>query len=176
MKERIDKRLEEFRQKHNFNLAWFIRYMLGGVFTFAAEMAVYFLLSIWTRPIDGLLGHFPERLRCSALGEADMWAIGVSNIISYVVNYFISKYWVFRSPETKHRRDAMLFVLACAANFAVVIISARLILLGLGYVPLRLSGWEDIMPLTAKLGSNAVAFVTVLIFKRFIIWSDTSKY
>ena len=176
MKERIDKWLESFRERHNFNLAWFIRYMLGGVFTFAAEMAVYFLLSIWTRPIDSLLGHLPMRLRYSAVDEADMWAIGISNMVSYVVNYFISKYWVFRSPETKHRRDAALFVLSCAANLAVVLISARLILLGLGHLPLSFNGWENIMPLMAKLGSNVVAFVTVLVFKRFIIWNDTSKY
>ena len=176
MREKIEKWLDDFKLKHNFNLAWLIRYMLGGIFTFAIEMGIYFLLELWTHPLDALLRHLPDRLRFRSADESDMWAIAISNVVSYVANYFISKYWVFRSPETKHSRDGSLFVISCAANLAVVLISARLILFGLGFLPLSGSFWNELMPLLAKLGSNVAAFLTVLVFKRFIIWNDTSKY
>ena len=176
LRQRIEKWLDDFRQKHNFNLAWFIRYFLGGAATLTLEFILFYILSLWSAPWRFIVGLLPEGLRASAADEGQLFAIVVSNLVSYVANYFISKYWVFRSPETRHRRDAALFALASAANLAVVMLSAKLILLGLGLLPFGGELWEALVPTLGKIGSNVVAFVTVLFFKRFIIWNDTSKY
>lgn len=176
----IRKRLREwslrFKEKHGYGPAWFLRYAAGGTLTAIVELVIYFFLLYWTLPWRGIVALLPKGIQAAAADENRLWAIVVSNLISYVFNYFISKYWVFRSPETKHRRDATLFALSSAANLAVVLISAKLILLGLELIPISGELWENCVSLAAKIGSNAAAFVTVLIFKRFVIWKDVSKY
>ncbi len=156
-KEKIRAWALRFKEKHGYSPAWFARYAAGGTMTFVLELAVYFFL-LWLEP------------------QYRLCAIVVSNLASYVFNYFISKYWVFRSPETKHSRDVTLFAVSCAANLLVVLVSAKLILLGLELIPLSGELWDAAVALIAKIGSNVFAFITVLIFKRFVIWKDTSKY
>lgn len=176
IKKRIDSFLDSFKEEHGFNLAWFIRYALGGTVTVIVEFAAFFLLSSWEAPWDYMISLLPLRFRADMADELPLFAIIVSNIISYIVNYFISKYWVFRSPETRHSRDAALFFAASAANLLVVIVSAKLILSLLGLIPLSGGLWESALPMIGKVGSNVAAFITVLLFKRYIIWNDTSKY
>ena len=175
-RDKINKWLKDFQIKHDFNLAWFIRYAIGGTVTAVVEFVSFILLAWWTAPWDAIVEVLPRRIQLMAVDEVDLWAIVVSNIISYIVNYFLSKYWVFRSPDTKHRRDAALFFLSCVANLAIVLVSAKLLLIGLELIPLRGTVWEAAVPIIAKIGSNVAAFITVLLFKRFIIWNDTSKY
>ena len=123
-----------------------------------------------------IVSLLPGRIKVMAADEVNTWAILMSNGISYVVNYFISKYWVFRSPDTKHRRDASLFLLSCVVNLLLVSIAAKGFLMGLGLLHFSGSLWDAAVPTIAKTGSNIVAYVSVLLFKRFIIWNDTSKY
>ncbi len=165
--------LDNFKEKHNFNLAWFIRYALGGTATAIVELAAYVLFLWWRLPWDIIVRIIPS------VGGNDnfmVWAIVVSNIISYIFNYFVSKYWVFHSPETKHRRDATLFLISSVANLLVVLVSSKCLLMLLGLLPFNGELWDMVVTITAKIGSNVVAFITVLLFKRFIIWNDTSKY
>ncbi len=174
---KIQNWLDDFKRRRGFNLAWFIRYALGGTATVIIEFAAFFLFSRWEWPWLAIVGLLPAKVRPAAAGELQLWAIVISNVLSYVVNYFISKYWVFRSPQTKHRRDATLFLISSITNLAVVLVSAKLLLLGLELLPLGGVFWTDkLMPLLAKIGSNIAAFVTVLVFKRFVIWNDVSKY
>ncbi len=176
LKKKIDKFLADFQAKHGFHLAWFIRYALGGTATVIVEYAAMYLLLMWTLPWDAIVGLLPQRLRAAAAGEVDTWALVVSNILSYIFNYFISKYWVFRSPQTKHRRDASLFMLSCVINLVLVSVSGKLMFMALELVPLSGKLWKGLVPAIAKTGSNVVAYISVLIFKRFIIWNDVSKY
>ena len=176
LKEKIDKWLKEFQKKHNFNLAWFIRYAIGGTVTVIIEYLAMFLLLWWTLPWDAIVSILPQPLKAMAAGEVETWAIAVSNILSYVVNYFISKYWVFRSPDTKHSRDASLFFLSCVVNLLLVTLMAKGCLMLLELLPFSGDLWEAAVPTIAKTGSNVGAYVSVLLFKRFIIWNDTSKY
>lgn len=176
LREKINKWLSDFKIKHNFNLAWFIRYAIGGTVTVIVEYLAMFLLCWWTLPWDCIVSLLPPPVRVAAADEVNTWAIVMSNIISYVVNYFISKYWVFRSPETKHRRDASLFFLSCVVNLLLVAIAAKVILIGLERIHFSGEIWEAAVPTIAKTGSNIIAYVSVLLFKRFIIWNDTSKY
>ncbi|MGN1097702.1 MAG: GtrA family protein [Clostridia bacterium] len=142
-KEKITNWIDEFQIKHNFNLAWFIRYAVGGTVTAVVEWAVYFAIA-WYNYLA---------------------ATAISNLVSYIVNYLLSKYWVFRSPETKHIRDATLFVVSSAINLVVVTFVTKFLVEEIG-----------LHKILGKIGASVVAFVIVLIFKRFIIWSDTSKY
>lgn len=177
IQDKIVRWADGFREKHGYSPAWFLRYAAGGVITAIVEFAAFLLFSYWKWPWLAIVSLLPKGLRASAADELQLWAIVVSNIISYVFNYFISKYWVFHSPETKHRRDALLFAVSSLSNLTVVLVSAKLLLLGLDMLPISGALWESsIAPIIAKIGSNAAAFVTVLIFKRFIIWKDTSKY
>ncbi len=176
LKDKVHKWLDNFQEKHNFNLAWFIRYAAGGTITAAVEFGLFFLLSVWEKPWMAIVSLLPADIQAAAAGELQLWAIVVSNIASYVVNYFLSKYWVFRSPETKHSRDAVLFAISSITNLIVVFVSAKFILVGLELIPITGKLWDKLVPLIGKIGSNVVAFITVLIFKRFIIWNDTSKY
>ncbi len=177
LKEKIDKFLADFQARHGFHLAWFIRYAIGGTATVILEYAAMYLLLWWTLPWDAIVSLLPASVRGAAAGELDTWALIVSNIISYVFNYFVSKYWVFRSPETKHRRDATLFLLSSAINLVLVSVSGKLMLMGLGLLPFSGGTWSEvIVPFAAKTGSNFVAYISVILFKRFIIWNDVSKY
>ena len=135
-----------------------------------------FLLCWWTLPWDAIVSILPQPIKEMAADELETWAIAMSNIISYVVNYFISKDWVFRSPDTKHSRDASLFILSCVVNLVLVTALAKGFLILLGMFSFSGNLWEAAVPTIAKTGSNIVAYVSVLLFKRFIIWNDTSKY
>ena len=176
LKDKTDKWLKEFQIKHGFNLAWFIRYAIGGTVTVIIEYGAMFLLCWWTLPWDAIVSILPQSIRVTAANELETWAIAMSNIISYVVNYFISKYWVFRSPDTKHSRDASLFILSCVVNLLLVTALAKGFLILLGFFSFSGDLWDAAVPTIAKTGSNIVAYVSVLLFKRFIIWNDTSKY
>lgn len=168
--------LDDFQFRHDFNLAWFIRYALGGTGTVILEYTVMYLLLWWTLPWDIIVSLLPEKLQAAAADEVGTWALIVSNVISYIFNYFVSKYWVFRSPDTKHSRDAALFAVSCVVNLILVSVTGKLMLVGLSLVPLSGKLWTALLPAIAKTGSNIVAYVSVLLFKRYIIWSDTSKY
>lgn len=176
LKTKIKKWLDDFQFRHGFNLAWFIRYAMGGTATVILEYIIMYLLLWWTLPWDAIVAVLPEKVRAAAAGEVDTWALVVSNVISYVFNYFVSKYWVFRSPDTKHSRDAALFFLSCLVNFILVFVTGKLALVGLGFLPFGGRLWNVLKPAIAKTGSNVVAYISVLLFKRFIIWNDTSKY
>ncbi len=176
LKRKIKAWLDDFQFRHNFNLAWFIRYAIGGTVTVILEYTVMYLLLWWTLPWDGIVALLPEKIQASAADEIGAWALVVSNITSYIFNYFISKYWVFRSPDTRHSRDAALFFLSCVVNLILVSVTGRLALAGLELLPFAGKTWEVLKPAAAKTVSNIVAYVSVLLFKRFIIWNDTSKY
>ncbi len=176
LKQRLYAWIDRFSEKHGVNLRWFIRYFIGGVITVAVEFFLFFLFSYWETPWRAIVSLLPDNLRTAAENELHLWAIVMSNIVSYVVNYLISKYWVFHSPETKHRRDALLYLMASIVNLIVVLFSAKFILIWLELLPIGGSVWEALVPIIGKVGSNAAAFITVLLFKRFIIWNDTSKY
>ena len=176
LKEKIKIWLDDFQFRHDFNLAWFIRYAMGGTATVILEYAVMYLLIKWTLPWDLIVAALPNSVKTAAANEVYTWALVASNVISYIFNYFVSKYWVFRSPETRHRRDAALFAVSCLINLVLVSVSGKLLLVGLKMLPFSGDFWTAALPAIAKTGSNLVAYVSVLIFKRYIIWSDTSKY
>lgn len=142
----IQKFLDRFKEKYGFNFTWFIRYAVGGILTTIAEWGVYYILFKPCR-VDYLAASI------------------VANLVSYVVNYVLSKYYVFRSPETSHKRDLSLFVLCSGVNLAVVTLLVKL--------TVGMLGFNDII---GRIISSVVAFVVVFIFKRYIIWANTDKY
>ncbi len=145
VKKRFKAFFESVEKKYNFNLAWFVRYAAGGTFTVIVEWTVYFLLRFFR----------VYYLTASVIG----------NLASYVVNYFISKYWVFHSPETSHVRDTLLFVVCNGVNLAAVTALTRFTVGTLG-----------LHEVIGKIIANFIAFLIVLVFKRYIIWTDSEKY
>ncbi len=145
VKKRLEAFFESVKKKYNFNLAWFIRYAAGGTFTVMVEWAVYFVLRFFK--------------------VYYLTASVISNLASYVVNYFISKYWVFRSPHTPHWRDTLLFVACNGLNLVAVTVINRFVVGTLGM--------HDVV---GKIIANFVAFLIVLVFKRYIIWTDSENY
>lgn len=137
---------EKFRQKHGFGPMWLIRYAVGGTLTTIAEWSCYYILY---KPfgVDYLVSSV------------------AANILSYVVNYLLSKYYVFHSPETSHKRDLPLFVLCSGVNLVLMTLLVKLTV-----------GVLSMHEMVGRIIANVIAFVAVFVFKRYIIWSDTKKY
>lgn len=124
---------------HNLSPAFLLRYMISGILTFLAQCVAFLSLR-------NLIGS--------------EWASGVDSVTGIVVNYVLSKHWVFESGHGNQVRDAALFVLANGIGIVMTVVGMKV---GAAFL-----GWNEIV---MRLSLGVLSFLVVLAFKRFVIWN-----